>query len=353
MWAVIKRLTLGISLIVVAAAVLLVSDLGRRTPRGPYVSHVAILQPASQGIIDEGVRGILDALAEHGFVDGKNLAVRRYNAEGDAGTANAIAKEIIDAHNELIITVTTLSLQAVANANRQGKTRHVFALVSDPAGAGVGISRDDPRVHPPWLTGYGTMEPVAETIRVARQLFPRLKTVGTVWNPGESNSEANVRLARATCRELGIELFEANADNSAGVKESVGSLLARGVQALWIGGDVTVMTAIDAVVAAAHSAKLPVFTSIPGSAERGALFDVGANHYEVGRIAGALAARVLHGTDPASVAVENVMPERVVINRQALQGLTDPWTVPADVARRAEFVGEAAAPTEGKKEGRP
>jgi putative ABC transport system substrate-binding protein len=100
------------------------------------------------------------------------------------------------------------------------------------------------------------------------------------------------------------------------------------------------MTAIDAVVAAARGAKLPVFTSIPGSAERGALFDVGANHYEVGRIAGALAARVLRGTDPATVAIENVMPEWLIVNRQALQGLKDPWTVPAAVARRAQFVGE-------------
>jgi putative ABC transport system substrate-binding protein len=63
------------------------------------------------------------------------------------------------------------------------------------------------------------------------------------------------------------------------------------------------MTAIDAVVAATRAANLPVFTSMPGSAERGAVFDLGANYYEVGRLAGALAARVLQGTDPATVAI--------------------------------------------------
>ncbi len=224
MWAVVKRLTLGMSLIVLAAAVLLVSDLGRRKPRGAHVPHVAILQHASQPIIDDGVRGMLDALAEHGFVDGKSLAVRRYNAEGDAGTANAIAKEITGGGNDLVITATTLSLQAVANANRQGKTRHVFALVSDPAGAGVGISRDKPLDHPPWMAGYGTLQPVAETFRVAHRMFPGLTTVGVVWNPAESNSEANVRLGRSVCRDLGIELIEANVDNSSGVKEAASSL---------------------------------------------------------------------------------------------------------------------------------
>ncbi len=85
---------------------------------------------------------------------------------------------------------------------------------------------------------------------------------------------------------------------------------------------------------------------MPGSAEHGAVFDLGANYYEVGRLAGALAARVLQGTDPATVAIENVMPETLVINRQALPGLKDRWTVPADLAGRARFVGEpAASPT--------
>ena len=344
MWSVVKRLSLGVFLILLASAVLLLSDASRRRTAMRHVARVAILQHASQPIIEEGVQGMLDGLAEKGFVDGRTLSVRRYNAENDLPTANAIAHEITSGDYDLVLTATTVSLQAVANVNKTRKLVHVFALVSDPAAAGVGISRDDPLAHPPYLAGYGTMQPVAATFRLARRLFPGLKVVGEVWNPSEANSEANTKLARAVCKDLGITLFEANVDGTAGVREAASSLVARDVQALWVGGDVTVLTAIDGVIAAARQAGIPVFTSIPGSVERGALFDLGANYHEVGRLAGVLAGEILDGRDPATVPITNVMPETVMVNEKALAGLKERWTIPDDVRRSAQVLGENGAP---------
>jgi ABC-type uncharacterized transport system substrate-binding protein len=344
---VIKRLSLGVTLIAMASAVLLLADWNRRVPAARQLPKVAILQHASQPIIDEGVHGMLDGLAARGLVDGKTIAIRRFNAENDIATANTIAKAITTGEYRMVLTATTVSLQAVANANTAGKTMHVFALVSDPFAAGVGLDRAHPAQHPRHLVGFGTMQPVANTLRLARKMFPGLRSVGVVWNPAEANSEANTKLGRTVCGELGIDLLEATVDSTSGVKEAANSLIARGAQALWVSGDVTVLTALDSVVAAARAARIPVFTSIPGSAERGALFDIGADYHEVGRLAGDLAARLLQGTDPMSIPIENVMPEKLLINRAALAGLKDPWRVPADVLRSAQLVGEeprAAAP---------
>jgi len=340
MWLTIRRLFLGVLLIVLASAVLLLTDNTRRKPEAQQLPRVAILQHASQSIIDEGVQGMLDALAVAGLVDGATVSIQRFNAENDMATANAIAKEITGGGHDLILTATTLSLQAVANANRDRRIKHVFALVTDPAGAGVGISRDDPLQHPPYMAGYGTMQPVAEALQTARGIFPDLKVVGTVWNPAESNSEANIKLARRAGREMGIELLEAPVDNSAGVWEAANSLVARGVQALWLGGDVTVMTALDSMISAANQGKIPVFTNIPGSADRGALFDVGANYTEVGRLAGELAASVLQGEYPATIPVVNLVPKRTLINKKAVVGLKDPWRFPKQLLAAAEVVGE-------------
>ena len=341
MWSSVKRLTLGIVLILAAATVLLVSDWSHRRTRGDRTRHLAILQHASQEVLDDGVRGMIDGLAESGFVDGRNVSIRRYNAEGDTATSNTIAKEITDGRYDMVLTATTVSLQAVANANRAGKTMHVFALVSDPVAAGVGIDRANPLAHPRHLVGYGTMQPVAETFRLAKKMLPGLKTVGEVWNPAEANSEANTRLARQICGELGIELLEANADNTSAVREAASSLISRGAQALWVGGDVTVVTAVDQVISVARAANIPTFTSMPGSAEKGALFDIGANYHEVGRLAGLLAGEVLHGTDPTTIAIKNVMPERVIVNATALGGLKEAWQIPDGVMRQADTVIDA------------
>ena len=334
---ILKHLSLGPLLIGGASAILLLSDVERRTTAGSRV-EVAILQFATSPLMDAGVRGMRAGLEENGFSATDKIALHLYNAEGDMPTANAIASEITNGQFDLIVTSGTPAMQAVANANRLGKTTHVFGLVADPFGAGVGISRQNPLDHPKHLVGIGSFIPVLPAFELAREMFPDLKSVGEVWNPAESNSEAFTREARKICADLGIELLEANVDNSAGVFEAASSLVARGAQALWIGGDNTVAVAADSVMAAARSGHIPVFSILTGNAEQGALFESGADFYEVGRQTGELAARILQGADPATIPVVNSVPERLVINRTALQGLRDPWRPTEDALARADSV---------------
>jgi ABC-type uncharacterized transport system substrate-binding protein len=346
-----KRLALGLVLIAAAAAALLVSDLGsrNRTPGGASahpasqrVFNVALVQHASQSIIQDGVRGIREALKERGYEDGGRVKLRLYNAEGDLPTANAIAREVTAGGNDLVITVTTPSLQTVANANKIGaKTKHVFGLVTDPYASGVGINRDQHLDHPPYLTGYGCLQPVARAFELAREMRPELKRVGLIWNATEVNSAIQTKMARAVCERLGITLVEINADSSSAVGEAAGSLMSRGVDAVWISGDVTVLVAAEAIIGAARRAKIPVFTVIPPTAEKGALFDLGADYPEIGRAVGRLAADVLDGKSPAEIPVENFVPEMLVINKTALEGLKDRWQIPGAALARARTVIDA------------
>jgi ABC-type uncharacterized transport system substrate-binding protein len=352
MWHVIRRLLLGIALIALASAGLLFSDTSRdrnRTKRA--VPRVAVLQHASQPVIDEGVQGMLDGLAAAGYEDGRTLVVSRFNAENDMATSAAIASEITSGNYDLILTATTISFQAVANANQTRHRPHVFALVTDPAATGVGIGRE-PFDHPPYMAGFGTMQPVARAIAMAREFFPGLKLVGMPWNPAEPNSRISTDLAKQACAELGVEVIEASAENTAAVAEAASSLVARGAQALWTPADVTVLSALGAAVAEAKKGRIPMFTNIPGSAYQGTLFDVGANYPEVGRLAGALAAQVLDGVDMKTLPIKNMVPERVTINTQMLEGLRDPWRIPEETLRAAEVVGQSRVADAGAEAGR-
>jgi ABC-type uncharacterized transport system substrate-binding protein len=343
MFAAFRRLLLGLCLIAAAAGVLLVSDLGSRAgakprPTAGKVMRVAMLQHASQSILDQGREGMIAGLRELGWREGENLEVQRFNAEGDNAVSGAIAKAMAGGGYDLLMTISTVSLQAVANANRAGGTRHVFALVSDPSVAGVGVSGSDPLDHPAHLAGFGTMQPVVEAFRAAREMNPALAKVGVVWNAAEANSEAQVKLARKVCAELGIELMESTADNASGVAEAAGALVARGVEALWMGGDVTVMTAADSLIAVAKKGRIPAFTVIPPNVRRGALFDLGADYAEVGRLAGRLAGEILSGRDPATVPITNVMPEMLALNEAAVAGLKGAWTFTEAQRKRAQIV---------------
>src|SRR6188474_2206353 len=117
MWPIARKLALGVFLILAAASVLLFSDLNRRKTRRQDVPQIALMQYASNSLLDEGVQGVVDGLAEQGFVQGTTISIRRYNAQADMPTANAIASEITDGRFPLVITVSTPCLQVVASAN--------------------------------------------------------------------------------------------------------------------------------------------------------------------------------------------------------------------------------------------
>lgn len=357
-----KSLALGFLLIALTSGVLLYSDLESRSGAratggsGGRQLRIALVQQASIPALDEGVRGMLEALQSRGYADGGRLLIRHYNAHGDMATANAIASEVTSADYDLILSASTASLQTIANANRFATPprRHVFGLSSDPYGAGVGISRENHHDHPPYMTGLGSLPPVEEAFRLARALKPDLKRVGLVWNPSEANSVATTALGRTICSELGIELVEANADSATAAGEAGASVLSRAIDALWVSPDVTVVTAIDVLLAAAKRAGVPVFTSLPGYAAKGALFDLGADYAGIGRVQGELAADVLEGKDPAAVPVENLMPVQLHVNQLALDGLRDPsWQIPADVSARADVLFDASGRHERKNPAAP
>jgi len=341
----IKRLGLGLILIAVAAGVLLYADRGARHrarraagaafPAGKIV-RVALIQHASLPVFEEGSSGLLESLTARGYVDGGRIQLRHFNAEADIGTANAIAREVTSGNYDLLISLSTVSLQTIANANKVGsRTLHVFGLVSDPFSAGVGINPTNGAIHPPYLTGYGSLQPVERTFRVARQMRPELQSVGLVWNPAEANSLAQTRIARKVCAEMGLTLVEANAENSTSAQEAANSLVARGVEAIWISGDVTVSMATDLILSAARRAQIPVFISLPPGVRRGALFGLGSDYVEVGRHVGQLAADVLDGKNPADIPVENFMPEMFLFNETVLDTLKDRWTIPDALRQRA------------------
>jgi putative tryptophan/tyrosine transport system substrate-binding protein len=343
MIAALKKLTLGLALIVGAAAVLLYSDLDSRrvgVHSKSRVMRVAIVQQISIPALDQGLAGALEALKERGYSDGGRMTVTKYNAEGDVSTANAIAKNVTSGDFDLILSFSTVSLQTIANANRFATPprRHVFSLVSDPYAAGVGASRENHLNHPPYMTGHGNLAPVQEAFQLARRMQPTLRRVGLVWDPSEVNSVVTTTLARKVCASMDIVLVEANVENTNQIAEATASLLVRRVQAIWVSPDLIASHGAELIISKAKTAQIPVFTSIPTSGISGALFELGANYEALGRAGGNLAADILDGRDPASVPVENLMPIRLKVNKLALAKLREKWKIPDDVLKSANVV---------------
>lgn len=351
-FATFRRLLLGLGLIAAAAAVLLSTDLRSRrgasgdrraSGGGPESSsaagpkHVAILQHSTSQVMDEIREGMIEGLASKGWVAGPRLVVDVYNAHADLPTGNAIATKLASGDYDVVATISTPMLQAFANANREGRRKHVFAGVTAPVESGVGVKALDSLDKPAWMTGIGSAQPVAAIFREAKRLQPALQTVGVAWNPAEVNSEICTRRAREVSKELGMTLVEAPIESAKDVPEAANSLVVRGAQAIWTGGDATIVPAIDALVGVATKAGIPVFSNMAGQVEHGTTFDLGANYQEVGAEGGRLVARLLDGEDPAGIPVRNYMPESLLLNTKAASTLRD--RIVFDDRTRAEADG--------------
>src|SRR5271157_8092 len=334
----IRHLSLGIGLIVLVSGILLVSDWNRGGTAKHKIPRIALFQFSSRPLLDESVAGVIDGLKGRGFIQGQTIRIEEFNSQNDLPTANSIARAIEDGGYDLAITVSTPCLQAMASANRAGKVTHVFGLVTDPFASGVGLNRDRPLEHPRHMVGIGTFQPVRNALLDAKRSYPALRRVGTVWNPAEACSQACMQVARSTCKEIGVELLEAQAENSTAVGEAASSLLARGVEAICIGGDNTVEMAMNTIVKLANEGRIPVITTVPGHADEGALVGLGADYVEVGRAEGRLAAEMLSGRDPATVPIINLSPNKLALNLSVLPRLQAKWVVPPDMLEFAAIV---------------
>jgi len=349
-----KNIWLGVFLILVASCLLLFSDLNRRQGAGKpakSLARIAVMQWASTDLLDHTVQGIIEGLGRQGFEHGRTANITFFNASGDNSTGNVIARDLAGGSYDMVLTASTLALQAVAKANSAGKVVHVFGAVTDPYGSGVGITGPKPDQHPAHLVGVGTFQPVERSIRIARQMNPKLRKIGVVWNPGESNSEACVIKAHATCKELGIELIEANAGNTSEVPEAVRSILSRGSEAVWIGGDTVAIASISAIVSSSRDLKIPVFTNDPGDSARGALFGVGASYRDVGIAVGEMGGKILRGASARSFGVENLVPEALTLNESAAREMPG-WSIPDELRAQSRLSGRSTA-SAGQKQPQP
>ena len=108
--AVLRRSAPTVALLFGASALLLLTD---RQSAKRALPAIAVLQQTSSPVLEDTIKGMITGLTERGFVDGKTVTIRRYNAEGDIAQGNAIAREIVGGPFDLVVSDGVLHLIAV------------------------------------------------------------------------------------------------------------------------------------------------------------------------------------------------------------------------------------------------
>jgi putative ABC transport system substrate-binding protein len=259
---------------------------------------------------DQCVQGLIDGLKASGFEEGRNLEVRRTDAQGEMINIPAMLQNYDSSDVDLIMTISTPCLAGACNRVKHKPV--VFTCVTDPIAAGAGKTRTD---HMPFVTGVGSFPPISRTLDMMQKLVPGLRAVGTMYNPAEANSVKEMTVAREVFRDRGVRLEEVALAGSNEVLQAVQILAGRDIQVVWLPGDNTAEQGYEGAVKAAKDARLPLITDECSELPRGGLACLGISLHSAAVASGRLAGRVLLGANPKDLPLEEVAVEELAISR--------------------------------------
>jgi putative tryptophan/tyrosine transport system substrate-binding protein len=280
--------------------------------------------------------GVLTGLSERGFSDGKNLSVEYQTANGNMPTQQQIARKFVGEVPDVIVAITTPTTQAMVAATKDIPI--VFATVIDPVKAKVISKYDKPGGN---VTGVSDAPPIAQQLRLIREILPNLKKLGFIYNPSLDSSKATLEWINEHGKPLGIEVVESPAPTANEVIPAARKLVGK-VDAIFIPNDTTVVASIEAIVKIGEETKTPIFTGETRGVERGGIASVGLNYTEVGRLAGHMVAEVLNGKKPgdidAIIAYQKLQNLDVYVNKRSASamGVAIPQTVLARATKVVE-----------------
>ncbi|MCC5989236.1 MAG: ABC transporter substrate-binding protein [Pararhodobacter sp.] len=259
---------------------------------------VCVNRYASAPVIDEVVDGLRAGLAEAG---GEGVAYNIQNPEADAATQQIVSQQFAAGGCDVIITVGTAATQAIQQATSTVPV--VFLAVSTPVESGLIEALERPGGN---ITGVSDPLPVEAEVDGMLAIKPSIRTIGLIYRVGDAAGDVLAARARTRIEEHGLAHVTAGIANAGEVTQAAQSLVGR-VDAIQFPCDTTTMSGVVGALAVVEENGIPAFGCTTNSVQQGAVLAGSYNYHDVGRAAGALAAQVLRGADPAETPI--VVPE--------------------------------------------
>jgi len=324
--------------VTVALALILPAAAGCAPPddeEGPLT--IGIFQIISHPALDSAREGFKDQfkarLADEGLTEADVVFTER-NAAGSLDLSYTIADYFVSEGVDLICAIATPCVIAAATAVEGTEIPVVFNSVTNPVDAGVVDDWDAPGGQ---VTGVSDIAPVEPQIQLILDIFDAnnltLSKLGVMYNAGEPNSvyQVDVQLVEALDNlGLNITVEKATVSTGADIPAASQTLVAAGVDAIWVPTDNTVVAGIEGVIGPCEDNDIPLFAADTSTVERGVIGCWGMDYYTVGNYSGDMAADILlDEADPATMPIRTVPAEYLYIYPQAAErmGVTVPQSL--------------------------
>lgn len=286
---------------------------------------IGIIQTASHPALDQVREGFISEIKA---LANQEVDFVTQNAEGSLSQAQSIAANF-HAHKKIkaILAIGTPAVQTIA---RVEKEKPIFiSAVSDPKALGLTQNLN--------ICGSTDRIDTEAQARLIVELVPQARTIAILYNPGESNSQAMVKKMQESLEKIGLKtaLLGVHTENEITLAINLAS---RRGEVLLVPADNLLVSAMPFVSKEALKNKLPLVVSDIPSVTKGALAAKGADYRDLGKQTAELALRVLlKGESPQSVAIQDPLNTKTIINQTTLKSLQ--IALPEKLAQQSAFVG--------------
>ena len=265
-----------------------------------------------------------------GYVEGKNVAFEYRYTEGKLDRLPAVADELVRLKVDVIVTASSASSLAAKNATRTIPI--VFLNVSDPVAIGLVDSLARPGGN---ITGFTVMLAVlaGKRLELLKETIPKLYRVALLWDPQLQGSERQWKESQLSARELGLQLYSMEVSSAAKFEGAFQEATKARSGALAVTQDPLTVSNRKQIADLATKHRLPAIYPRGDFVDGGGLMSYGADQVEPYRRLASMVDKILKGTKPADIPVEQPTKFELVITLKTAKQID--LTIPPEVLARA------------------
>jgi putative ABC transport system substrate-binding protein len=324
-----KNILLSILVVAVQLAVGAIAE----AQQPARIPRIGILIGSSASSFSARVETFRQRLRELGYVEGKNIVIEYRHAEGKLERLPDLAAELVRLKVDVIVTGGGPTILAAKRASPTMPI--VFAGAADPVGDGLVSSLARPGGN---ITGLSNIAPDLDgkRLELLKEAFPKVARVVFLWQPGGPRGNEPLTGLEVVAKALGLKLQSLEVRSLDDFDSAFARAKRDGAQALITITGPLLNTQQRQVLDFASKNRLPAMYPTSEFVEAGGLMSYAPNYTDLFRRAADFVDKILKGTKPADIPVEQPMKFEFVVNLKTANQIG--LTIPPNVLVRADKV---------------